>query len=710
MTGLRRNLGLAIAILAFSAPSWAAVRVISADELSDTFKQGVDLLQRGHKDEALKAFQKVLALSPNEEAAYGLWKDNDYGVWRDILVEGGQFELIGKRLIQLARVGRKAHQNDAEAIKTLVGEVLNTQDALARQKAVRSLSSLHGEYAVPYLLPLLSADTNEEKRVIAMHTLTQMDTDVVVPLIEALNSPDAGTRRNVALVLGLIGDSRAAASLLWVASHDADESVRAAAQESAGKMKAAGDALGYFLKAGDAYHHQRDSVLRDQDYSDVVWSMKDGQLVSTPVPRFLYNDEMAKKSYDGALRANPASTEALAGLARAYVDESTKIQMMEKGGKDVGEWKARSEESLMAVNAAGIDALAVALHWSVRSGDSTTASALCRVLGPLCKTPIEPLRMALASNDGAVRSEAAVALGMIAAHTGRPADPRVVGILGEAAGREIMRLALVIDGDVARSRDLTAALEKSGVLAHAWNSGAKGLSMAHRSPGLDLVVVADTLPDLTTQQVIDEIKADDRIASVPVVIVAKNAEETSKLYGDKIAGVLTGPDLAPIEAVLTKGVGGDRALADNLSMRAADVLAQLARAQNTDLAPVLPELMSTLAARPDGVIIPALAAIGASGGAPHVAALIAVLADEKHSDDARIAAAKAVTDILSRDVNAVAPEGQTQLQAVVASKASLPVRNAAAHALGLMHLDPAARAELVRQLRGGESMPAPEKK
>jgi CheY-like chemotaxis protein/thioredoxin-like negative regulator of GroEL len=706
MTGLRRTLGFAIALAAFSAPT----RAWPADEMSDTFKQGVELLERGHKEEALKAFQKVLAMSPNEEAAYALWKDNDYRVWRDLLVEGGQFELAAKRLIQLARVGRKAHQNDAPAIQALVAEILSSPDALARLKAVRSLSSQHGEYAVPYLLPLLSGDSDEEKRVSAMHTLAQMDTDVVIPLIEALGVPQAAQRRNVALVLGLIGDPRAAGALLWVASHDSDESVRAAARESAARMSAGGDPLALFLKAGDDYHNLRDSVLRDQDWSDVVWSLQDGQLIATPVPRYLYNDEMAKRAYDNALRANPNSTEALAGLARAYVDEETKIERMEKAGKDVGEWKTRAEESLMAVNAAGVDALDLALRWSVRSGDSSTSGALCRVLGPLCKAPCDALAMALASNDGATRAEAAVALGMIAARNGQVADPRVIAALGEAAGREIMRVALVIDGDAARAKDTAAKLEKAGVLVNIWNSGTKGLAMLHRAPGLDLVVVAETLPDLTTEQVLDEIKSDDRLSAVPILVVAKNGEEAATRFGDRIAGVIAGGDMQAVEAVLSKELSGDRALADNLSMRAADVLARLSRVEPSALAPIVPALMGTLATRPDGVIIPALRALGAAAGAPQTAGIIAVLADEKHSDDARVAAAQALGGILARDPNAVSPEGLAELQAVVSSKASIAVRNAAAHTLGLMRLEPAARAELMHRLRSGESMPAADKK
>ena len=52
---------------------------------------------------------------------------------------------------------------------------------------------------------------------------------------------------------------------------------------------------------GDDYHAGRASVLRAIDYSDVVWSFKDG-LVATPCSRAVYADELSKNAYYGALK------------------------------------------------------------------------------------------------------------------------------------------------------------------------------------------------------------------------------------------------------------------------------------------------------------------------------------------------------------------------------------------------------------------------
>src|SRR5262245_20580763 len=348
MTGPCRTLGLAVLLAicsppAVSAPTaWAAPR----QDVKETFNQGVELFQRGRNDEALKVFQGLLASSPSQEAVYDLWKETDYAVWRDLLVQGGEFELVAKRLIALARAGRKARANDAEAIKGLVLQVTSADaNALDRRKATRQLASEHGEFAVPYLIANLSDGGDSDRRELSMIALAQMDTDVVPPLCEAMASDDRVLRRNLALVLGTIGDRRSAGWLLAAAHGDADESVRKAAMESAARLKIAGDARTAFCSLGDDFHNRRDTALGDRAGSDVGWNWKEGKLESMPVPVSMYADEMALKAYSRALAVDATSTEALAGLARAFIGEKMRIEALEKAGQDVSAWKARAESA-----------------------------------------------------------------------------------------------------------------------------------------------------------------------------------------------------------------------------------------------------------------------------------------------------------------------------------------------------------------------------
>ncbi len=700
MTGLRRNLGLVIALSSLTVPAWARGSVASQD-VKSTFDQGVEMLQRGHHDEALAAFQKVLAMNPTQEQAYELWKSSDPAVWRDLLVEGGQFELAAKRLMELARTARKAHANDAAAIQPLVVTVATGSDALARRKALLTLSADHGEYAVPYLLPYLGTENgDEDRRVLAMHALAQMDTDVVAPLSQAFASEDRILRRNVAMVLGNIGDPRAAAALLLVAKTDADDGVRTAAQQSATRIGAKGDALAAYLSLGDSYHHGRSDILGPRGAGDVVWRFADGKVVPEPVPPSLYNDEMAIQSYTMALKADTTSIAALAGLGRSVAAERAELAGLEKAGQDVSAFKARAASAQALVNSAGVPALDTALIWSVKSGDSTSGAAIAQSLGDLATTPTQGLIAALRSGDGAMAAESAVALGNIAVRSTSAASPEVVGALAQGVGREIQRVAAVI-GDSEAANAVAAALDKSGVFVSHWNTGAKGSTMARRAAGIDVIVLAETLGDLTAAQVLEEIKSDDRTKGVPVVLLAKDPAAASAMYGDKLAGATTGAtDMAAIDAALGKELDGDRARAETLAARAAETLANLAHAARGDVSGAITALAAA-SARADAIAIPAFHALGAAGGAGEGANLVAVLGDDKRSEAARAAAGDALAAILGRAPTALDAAGLAQVAGVAAAaNGAAAVREAASRALGRAQMDPAMRAELLSKLRG----------
>jgi HEAT repeat protein len=704
MTGMRRSLGLLVALVCpvLCAPAIGA----PVDEISDLYFEGVDLLEKGRDEEALERFTRVLAMQPDNQAAYELWKATEQDIMLELLVKGGQYELVAKRFLDLARLARTERRDDEGAIRELLRQ-LDDDDVLVRKRAIGQLAAEHGEYAVQYMLPTLADTANEERRVYFMQALTEMDTDVVLPLVAALGSDDAFLRRNVALVLGYIQDPRAAAELTWLGNHDPDQGVQLAAKEAAIKCGSNGNALALFLRLGDDYHHQRANVLRPHYYSDVVWSWKDGGLASTPIPRWLYPDELSKNAYYGALMADANSLDARAGIARAYVSQQARIKARMDGGMDPSGLEDQLAEATVAINSAGIEALDRALSWSVASNDLATGAALCQILGGMASEGTPGLWDAFQSGDGAMAGEAAVALGRIAFESDQAASPGVVAGLGKACGTRVLRLAVVIDGNEARGTALAEALAAQGMVASAWNTGARGLNVLRRIPGVDVIIVADMLPDLTADQVLDEIARDEHTANTPLILVSNDTEKASDMYGERVTTVITGAaDVAEIEGTMDGSLEGDRAHANDLAARAARVLNQLARgAGQTDLSPAIPGLVATLAGppdsehRPDAVTVPAMHALGASGTPIQVPPLLGVLKDGTRSDEARIAAADAIGDIAGRMGMNATEEVFNGFTSVLRSDASLPVRAAAAKAIGRVQLTPAQRAEVAKAAR-----------
>lgn len=689
MTALRRTFGLAVALFALSPFTLA--------DLQSDFGEAIQALRRNERDRALEILKGIVASNPDNDEAYDLWRNTEEQAWLDILVAGDQFELYGKRLMALAEAGRKEKRNDADAIKELVRQV-QSEDVIERRRAVLQLSSDHGEYATPYLLRGLADQDDDERRVMCIRTLTEMSTDVVPGLVAALDAEDAFTRRNVAYALGHIRDPRAAGALQLMANTDEDGQAREAAADAARRCGSNGNALQLLLDEGDAYHHRRGTVLRADHYSDVTWSMEDGELVPTEVPRFLYNDEMAIRAYRRALEADPNSLDAMAGLARAYVSEQEKLSTFEAAGAldafdNADELRAHVGNLAVAASAAPNAALDRALSWAVAQGDTTAGVALSRKLGEVAGNVPAGLRAAVQSADGAIAAEAAVAIGNISYRTGQSADG-VVAMLGEAAGRDIQRIAAVIDADQGRANAVASALRNAGMLVNTWNTGAKALATLNRVPGLDVVILADQLPDLTTNQVLVEVRDDARTAETPVFILAADADAASELYGDQITGAMSAPDASMILEALGDDMSADRREADALSQRAASTLANLALAGRTNIGGAVQKLESTLANRPDAVTIPAMQALAAAGGESSIGALAALLASDDRSDEARAAAGHAIAGILGRTGGNGGGAALNALMDVMNSDASLSVRSAASAALGRMSLDAEARARL----------------
>jgi HEAT repeat protein/DNA-binding response OmpR family regulator len=548
---------------------------------------------------------------------------------------------------------------------------------------------------------VLADQGDTDRRVIFMQALTRMGDQVVPPLIEAMQTPDPFQRRNVALTLGYIGDPRANGVLALHANDDPDTGAREAATEALSRTGGSRDALAQLLALGDDYYRQSDRVLMPHQVSDVIWLWRDRALESVVVPSYLYKDEMAKMSYLRALDAAPGSAEALAGIARAVVSEQATLEELVAAGEDgAEEWSQRLAEDVLALHAVGPGPVDVALGWSLDQGDQAGARGLARALAGLSLQPTANLGRAVREvGSGAVRGEAAIALGEIAYAANASAPPEVVQALAQAAGRDIARIAAVIDADDARRTSLASALEGRGMTVNSWKTAGRALAGLHSIPGVDVVVVADTLPDLTVGQVIADIRRDPRLAAAPILVVSGETERATELYGELATGVIGPDDVDAVEAATAEHLNRDREEANRLAARAADTLRRLAEAGHSDVGPATDALAGTLAARPDEVTIPAMHALAHDGGPRHAMACLAVLTDAERSDEARVASAEALAGIFARDPQAGHESAQALREVATSTDAAFAIRAAASKALGRLSLPPDQRSELVRAVR-----------
>ena len=693
MTPLRSRSGKLTALIAsfLLLPAFAQAQ----SDLSATFQRGVDLLRAGDNDAALAEFQSILASDPSHAEAYELWKKADGRAFLDLLSAGDRLELVGKRLMELSKLGREERRDDAEAIQGLL-KIIYGNDARARRQAIFTLDAMHGEFAVPYLVRALANQVDGDTRVDAIHALTEMGSSVVLPLVQTLKSDDAFLRRQVAYTLGYIEDSRACPALAYAAASDSDGGVQAAAAAALDRIGCDTDAAAGYIAQGDGYRARRPELLAPGLRSSVIWSWK-GSLQKSPTPGYLYADRMAEGCYYDALMADPMNTAAFVGIVGAAAGQVGSVEIHRAAGADVSDVEEAVAQSQLAATAAGGEILDAALTSALDLSDETGAVVLCRMLGSTGTTRAGSLQRALATR-GAVASEAALALGNIALRTGQAAETDAIEALAHAAGRSIMRVVGIIDDDEQRVAVLHNELQDGyGALVHPWSSASVGLAAVRRAPGFDLLIVSAKPKGLTAFQVLSDLKSDPRLANTPLLVVADDAERASELFGDLAQGVVTTSDLSALGEALSGEMMGDRKRALELAVRSAETLAALSADGVSNLSNSEGSLAAALESS-DAVVGPILVALGHCGDGAVVADVTAVLTDADRSNGLRIAAANALSGIFSRTGSA-GEDTIAMIVEVAQAAGSSELGLAAAGALAQLPLDSATRASILSGLR-----------
>ena len=665
--------------------------------------EAVGLFERGKEDEALSKLKEVLAADPSAEDAFRLINKIEFRKWARMLAREGEIAAVIMELMHTARPAERAKVADKEAIRALI-EQLDSDQWGERLAAFRKLAADHGEYAAPYLIKRLGSE-DPERRAAAMSWLRKLGVQAVLPLIQALEIENERVQAGAVIVLGQIGDPRAAPYVLLTAGRSGI--VGEAAMKAAREMGVDGAPLPRMLALAEAYYQRDRSVVDPFRGIYPVWRCVDGErLVSHEVPRDVYPLKLAEEVLYDVLAAQPENADARVLLVSVLLAEAAGVKA--GSGDDGGSATSALANARVMAGVAGTEVLDAVLKKALNDGRPDVAAGAARLLGGMLssETFMAPcgLTDALTAPNKAVRFEAALAVaGLSPAH---PFDgsERVVANLAEALNEAIVRSVLVVDDREASRMAISEALDAAGFTVNSVAYGSYGLARLREAPVEDVLILRYDLSDQSVNEVIKLVRKDEKTANVPILLLCEKTqmEKAGELYEDKVQGFL---EVGASAEAVVKAVREAMPELDEARQRADAVAAAAASALAA--MPARDAVLSSSGARgalegvlkrSDQVRLPALRALRVIADPASIPALLATFQDEGASEDIRGAAALAL-GAASRSAGQVSGEVADVLKAAVAGEGGYAYMLDLGRAIGIAPFSTAERTALLKALR-----------
>jgi len=563
-----------------------------------------------------------------------------------------------------------------------------------------------GELAVPTMLRYLKDPDHRELQVHIRRAMAEMGLRVVNPLLAATEMDDWNTLTWVIWSLGDVGYDTALPYLARLAhSPQTPQTIKNAAVEAMMRLRLsdplAADPAQLFYELAEKLYYDRAAIRVPFGTEPVahVWRWAGGQLERIDIPAAVFNEQMALRACEYALKLNPSRGDAVSlWLAAAYKREVE----LPPGAVDPL-WPPTQPPTHYYAVASGAGHLGQTLARALRDHDSAialkAAQSIKEIAGNANLFAIDgesPVISAMHYPDRLVRFEAAIAVAQALPQQPFPGQERVVPTLAEALAQTGKPGALVLG----ESQDVVNQLSGSLSGAYSVRGGTTAeavVAAAQDLPGIDVLVIreghpqADLLLSLAAQHL--------RLARVPRLILVTSVAaspyaleaQTNPLLNLTATGA---SDSAALTAAADQARrrGGtlplDEKTAAAYALRAAQLLGQLAisRGQVLDLVPAHGAILAALDdPRPDisraaGNV---LAAIGTD--AAQTALLLKATA-EQTPDSMKIGFFKDLSLNAKLFGNRLSASHVEALLKVVDGAQNLEVRAAAAEAHGALNL------------------------
>jgi len=433
----RKTVALVSAIVLF------AVSLVLANGLEENWSDFLHYTKIGRLDLAKGYAQAILQSEPEPVEMLALGEENpqDCAILSRIVETAPDAELVelSRKILAAIEQGRFIRRADPKIIVQEIKRLSNT--ARARIEAAEHLRNA-GEYAIMYMLDAMADDTRKEELPNIIWALPKIGKDAIRPLATALQTENTSVKAEIIKALGEIRYPQSLAYLKYIVENDDSPELRTLAEQAIRQIDPAVrklPAAQLFHRLAENYYYHAESLApaEDADFANIwFWDSAGKRLAREQVDKSYFNELMAMRSCEWALKADPAFGRAIGlWLAAYFKAEAAGIDMPDYFGQ-------YHPEAAVYATTAGAEYLHQALARAIKDRNAYVAlgavDALAAIAGEkslLYRLGMaQPLVQAMEFDNKAVKYSAAIAIAAAGPKKKFAESKLVVANLSQALG------------------------------------------------------------------------------------------------------------------------------------------------------------------------------------------------------------------------------------------------------------------------------------
>jgi HEAT repeat protein len=486
---------------------------------------------------ALQYMQQLLDQDPNDATILKMRDKHGPAVFLE-LSNDKRLQPVSIKLLDRMNEAFRQYAADPSRMDRLVKDLTGTPEK--REVAIIQLRST-GKVAIPRMLTLVSTAKDTAQRDAMVYAMTRMGSQIIPPLLGALEAPDEGTRTVAIDTLGWLG-SLDTVPWLWYSAFGADQptGVRQSARQALARIlrddvKRAGDISSYGAAA------QLQKIATTHFRLEFNWKLNDDgettELWSWDIPTNTLSAWNLAPETASLIVGSRFARQGLTLAPERQELQSLYLSLRLAFDAHVAGWNSplptgpgtAHDLALLAGPEVAIHALA----YSLKNPNPAAALATLQVLSQIGNRSqlrdqagqASPIIQAMNYPNFRVQFAAASTVLQLDPEKSFHGASRIVSILTRALNDSGNRQGLAIDSNEDRGASTAGLLSEIGLAPLQATTGQDGFKIAADRSDIELIVIHAAVVRWGLGQTIVNLRADARTSGIPIIVYGPESIE-----------------------------------------------------------------------------------------------------------------------------------------------------------------------------------------